>query len=580
LRIPRSLVLLLAVAALVASIGYFWRNRVDSGQNAKGGPRSGGKVVVTYRSEPGSFNRYVAPRVAEDLIARLIHATLVRVDRTTGQVEPRLAREWSTSPDGLTWVFTLEKGITFSDGVPFTAADVVFSFRALYDPAVKSALGSSLLIGGEQMKVRALDAHTVSIVLPKSYAPGISLLDALPILPEHKLRAALDAGAFADAWGVTTAVSEMAGLGPFVIKEYRPGQRLAFGRNPRFWKRDESGRVLPYLDELELQFTPEQNAEVLRLQAGEADLMTDRVRFEDLASLQDLAKQGRVTLHTAGVSIGPDMLWFNLDPAAKSAQGRAWLQHDELRHAISRAVSRTTIVNTVFLGEAVEIAGPITPGHGEWFLRDLPLPAFDPADAVRRLASIGLKDRNGDGLLDDQRGKTASFSILTPKGNSIRERSVDIIQEQVRKIGLKVDVVALDGGAVRTALGEGNYDAIYYAVEADSLDPGRHLDFWLSSRPMHFWHPSQPTPSTTWEARIDQLMTQQSTTVDHAERLRLFAEVQRLFAEHEPVVYFAAPKVIVATSARVGGVKAALFAPNVLWNAEKLFIQASADSRR
>jgi peptide/nickel transport system substrate-binding protein len=269
----------------------------ESSQNAPSTPKSGGKLVATYRTEPSSFNRYVAPGDAEDVIARLIHATLVRMDRTTGKIEPRLAREWTSSPDGLTWIFKLQDGLTFSDGVPFTAADVVFSFRALYDPKVNSEIASSLQIGGKPMQVRALDAQTVSIVFPSAYAPGIALLDAMPILPEHKLKAALDAGTFRDAWSVTTPLTEIAGLGPFIIEEYAPGRRLVFARNPKFWRRDSAGRPMPYVDRLELQFVADQNTETLRLQAGEADLTTRGIRFEDLASLKDLAGRGTVALH-------------------------------------------------------------------------------------------------------------------------------------------------------------------------------------------------------------------------------------------------------------------------------------------
>ncbi len=513
-------------------------------------------------------------------MARLIHATLIRVDRKTGKVEPRLAREWTASPDGLTWTFMLRDDVTFSDGTPFTSADVVFSFQALYDPRVKSEIASSLLIGGRPMKVRALDDRTVTIVFPAPYAPGISLLDALPILPEHKLRAALEAGTFREAWGVTTPPADITGLGPFVIQEYVQGQRMVFARNPKFWLRDAFGRQLPYVDELELQFTPDQNTEVLRLQAGESDLMTDRVRFEDLASLQQLARSGRVALHRAGVSISPDMLWFNLDPASKSARDRPWLQREEFRHAIDRAVNRATIVNTVFLGEAVEIAGPITPGHGDWFLPDLPRPAFDPAEAAKQLTAIGLVDRNGDGLRDDERGRTASFTLLTQKGHSVRERSAAIIQEQLRQIGLKMDLVSLEPRSMIGQWSAGDYDAIYFAVEFDSFDPGRNLDFWLSSGSFHFWHPNQVKPSTTWEARIDDLMTRQSTTLDPVERHRLCADAQRVLAEHAPVLYFAAPNVTVATSARVGGVEASVLTPNVLWNAEGLYVTAAASGAR
>jgi peptide/nickel transport system substrate-binding protein len=508
----------------------------------------------------------------------MIHATLVRMDRTTGKLEPRLAREWTSSPDGLTWVFKLQDGVSFSDGVPLTSADVVFSFRALYDLKVNSEIASSLMIDGKPMQARALDAQTVSIVFPSPYAPGITLLDALPILPEHKLKAALDAGTFRDAWSVTAPLGEIVGLGPFVIEEYLPGRRLVFARNPKFWRHDSAGRPMPYVDRLELQFVADQNTESLRLQAGEADVTTGGVRFEDLASLQELARRGQVVLHDAGVSISPDVLWFNLEPGV--AADRPWLQREELRHAIAHAVNRSTIANTVFLGQAEEIAGPITTGHGEWFLPDLRPAAYDPAKAISLLSSIGLKDRTGDGLLDDARGRTASFALLTQKGHSVRERTAAIIKEQLRKIGLTVDLVPLEAQTMRAQWRDKKYDAILYAVEFDAFDPARNMEFWLSSGSFHFWRPGQKAPATPWEAHIDDVMTRESMTVDPVQRRQLVADAQRVLAEHAPVLYFVAPHVTVATSARVGGVTASVLNPAVLWNAEGLFVIASPGAKR
>lgn len=550
----------------------------ESGQKTAGTPQNGGRLVATYRSEPSSFNRYVATDDADDLVARLVHATLVRMDRKTGKLEPRLAREWTSSPDGLTWIFKLQEGISFSDGVPFTAADVVFSFRALYDPKVGSELASSLLIDEKPLQVRALDPQTVSIVFPAPYAPGIELLDAMPILPEHKLRAALDAGKFREAWSLTTPPGEIAGLGPFVIEEFAHGQRLVFARNPKFWRHDAAGRAMPYVDRLELQFVADQNTETLRLQAGEADLTTRGVRSEDLAALKDLAGRGQIVLHDAGVSIAPEMLWINLAPGV--ATDRPWLQREELRHAIAHAVNRQMIVNTVFLGQAEEVAGPITRGHGDWFLPDLKPAAYDQALAISLLKSIGLTDRNGDGLLDDARGQTASFAILTQKGNSVRERTALVVQDQLRKVGLQVNIVPLEPRSMRQQWQDNKYDALLFGVEFDSFDPARNMEFWLSSGPFHVWQPGQKTPATPWEARIDELMTLQSITLDSTQRHQLVADAQRVLAEHAPVLYFAAPRITVATSARVGGVIASVLNPAVLWNAEGLYVTSSPGAIR
>ena len=169
--------------------------------------------------------------------------------------------------------------------------------------------------------------------------------------------------------------------------------------------------------------------------------MYSAVRFEDLDALRKLEKQSQVKLHTAGVSIAPDFCGSTSHPIRPPARQRPWLQSEGLRHAISMAVDRQALVNTVFLGEAVAIAGPITPGHGEWFAPDAARPVFDRDAARRALAAAGLTDRNSDGLVDDATGKTARFSILTPKGNTVRERSAAMIQEQLRQVGLEVDVV-------------------------------------------------------------------------------------------------------------------------------------------
>ena len=89
-----------------------------------------------------------------------------------------------------------------------------------------SPVASSMLIQGKPIEVRALDAHTITVKLPSTYGPGLSFLDSIPILPAHKLRAALDAGKFNEAWGVTTPPAEIVGLGPFVIDSYKAGERL------------------------------------------------------------------------------------------------------------------------------------------------------------------------------------------------------------------------------------------------------------------------------------------------------------------------------------------------------------------
>ena len=106
---------------------------------------------------------------------------------------------------------------------------------------------------------------------------------------------------------------------------------------------------------------------------------------------------------------------------------------------------------------------------------------------------------------------------------------------------------------------------MYYRVNTTDTDPAINPDFWLSSGSAHFWDMGQKTPATDWERRIDELMTRQAASPDMGERKRLFDQVQQIFAEHQPVVYFVAPRVYVATSSRVINVSPALTVPQLLW---------------
>ena len=162
----------------------------------------------------------------------LTQARLVRINRLTDVAEPWLASEWTASPDGRSISLTLRPDVTWSDGAPFDADDVAFSFRAAYDQANGSVLAAALTIGGGAIVTTVVDPHHVKLTFPAPFAPGVRVLDALPIYPRHALEASLADGTFAKAWGLTTAPAGMPGLGPFVVESYTPGQRIVFGRNP------------------------------------------------------------------------------------------------------------------------------------------------------------------------------------------------------------------------------------------------------------------------------------------------------------------------------------------------------------
>ena len=541
---------------------------------AAAGPVRGGSLTVSIRSEPGTFNR-LSPRGGNqgpvDALTRVMHATLVRVNRVTGDIEPWLAEKWTTSADGRSYTLTLRDGVTFSDGQPFTSADVAFTFQALYDPAVDSPVASAVKVDGKPLQVATPDPRTVVVTMPAAFAPGIALLDNVPILPKHQLQAALDAHTFAEAWGTKTPPGEMAGLGPFTIGEYVPGQRITFARNPRYFRKDASGAALPYLDRLVMEFIAGgQDPEILRLESGAVDFMSQAdVRPEDIAALRRLRDGGSLQLLEVGVSVDPNCLWFNLTPGAAAGKNKPYLLRPEFRRAISLAVDRAAIANTVYLGAAAPAYGPITPGNKTWYSPSPRTEVHDPAQAKTLLAGLGLTDHNRDGMLDDWKGQPVSFSILVQRG-TIRERTVTMVQEQLRQVGIGVDVVGMDVPSMFGRFGKGDYESIYHGFQASAFDPGLNLDLWLSGGSAHVWNTGAPAP---WEQALDVVMKKQAAAGTLAERQQLLREAERIFAENLPQIYFVAPKVTVAMSRKVGGAVPVLLDPKILWNADSLFVK-------
>ena len=190
---------------------------------------------------------------------------------------------------------------------------MLFTFQAIYDPKVDSVLASSLKIDGKPLIVTAPDAKTVVVKLPHTFGPGIALLDNVHLAPKHKLRGgAQGRHVRASRWVSPRRPPTSSRIGPFKLTSYAPGQRLVFDRNPRYWKKDAAGVQLPYLDQVVLEIVPDQNAELVRLQSGQIDMLQQQVRPEDIATLRPLEQQGKLKLIELGVSADPDLFFFNL----------------------------------------------------------------------------------------------------------------------------------------------------------------------------------------------------------------------------------------------------------------------------
>src|SRR6185436_2601596 len=200
----------LGVTAGLLAAFFLLRGPSTRDAGATLGPQKrGGQIVGSIRSTPRSFNRLLAADAASDLFSVLTQGRLVRVNRSSFDLEPWLAEKWESSSDGRTHTVHLRQGVTWSDGTPFTSADVLFSLRAAYDEKSHSVIGTSLRVANAPITATAPDANTVVFTYPAASGPGMRLLEMLPILPKHKLGAALDAGTFAKTWDTSTAPPEI-----------------------------------------------------------------------------------------------------------------------------------------------------------------------------------------------------------------------------------------------------------------------------------------------------------------------------------------------------------------------------------
>jgi peptide/nickel transport system substrate-binding protein len=189
------------------------------------------------------------------------------------------------------------------------------------------------------------------------------------------------------------------------------------------------------------------------------------------------------------------------------------------------------------------------------------------------LAGIGLTNRDADPWLEDAAGNEAGFNVIAYKGNSSVERGSAILRDELAKIGIRVDVALLEQGAVIQRMVKGEFESIMMIVNATSLDPAMNADFWLSSGSAHLWNMGQPKPATDWEKAIDDVMVTVMSSVDYAERKRAFDQIQGIFAENLPVLFFVAPRLYMGVSTRVGGLTPSILRPQLLWNVERMTVK-------
>jgi peptide/nickel transport system substrate-binding protein len=540
----------------------------------------GGHLTIGQRSEPKTLNPVTATdAVSREVIGRLM-GDLVEINRSTQQTEPALAKSWKISPDGRMFTLQLRKGIRFSDGHPFDADDVIFSFAVYMDEAVDSPQRDLLIIDGKPLAVNKLDQYTVRFTLPRPYAAAERLFDGLAMLPKHLLEKPYREGHFTQAWSLNTQASEVAGLGPFRLKQYVPGQRLVVERNPYYWKVDRENQRLPYLDELVFLFVGTEDAQVMRFEAGETDIIS-RLSSENYNLLSREKTRSSAQLADMGPSLEYNFLLFNLNDLSgkkldEVAGKQVWFRDLKFRQAISAVVDRDSIVRLVYGNRGAALWGNVGPGNKLWINQALPHPARSVETARQFLKGAGYSWNPAGQLLDTAK-HPVEFTIITSSSNSQRMKMATLLQDDLSQLGMQVHVVPLEFRAVIDRVFQSfDYDAAIMGLGGGDADPNPEMNVWAFNGTSHLWHLGETQPATDWERELDQLMQQQMVTLDYAKRKQLYDRAQQLIAENLPFIFLGTPNILAGADARVGNFHPAALDPYTLWNADELYVRVPA----
>ncbi len=546
--------------------------------------RPGGRLVVSLRGEPKTLNPLIAADARSREVIAVMQADLVHINRATQLTEPALAKSWKISPDGLAYTLALRQGIKFSDGQPLDADDVLFTFRVYLDESVHATQRDLLIVGGKPIVVRKVDALTVVFQLAKTYGVGERLFDGLAILPRHLLEKPYQEGKLGQIGSLVTASDQWAGLGPFRLKEYVAGQRLVLERNPYYWKSDAKGNRLPYVDELVFLFVSNADAQVLKFQSGEIDMIS-QLGAENFSVLS--RQQRGYTMLDAGPGLEYNFLFFNLSDAGEKAspetlRKQKWFREVKFRQAASAAVDREAIVRLVYQGRGAALWGLVAPGNRRWGNEKLAHPARSLERARTLLKEAGFSWSNGpqgEFTLLDSGGKPVEFSILTSSSNADRAKMAALIQDDLKQLGMRVQVVPLEFRSLLDRVTQTKeYDACVMGMASFDADPNSDINVWLSSGGMHWWNPSQAPPATPWEAEIDRLIEEQMSARSFEQRKKIYDRAQEVLTENQPMIFLASPNILAGAKNSIGNFHPAVLEPYVLWNVEQLYLKMGTEN--
>jgi len=400
--------------------------------------------------------------------------------------------------------FKLRRGVRWHDGKPFTAADVLFTYHAFMDEKVASPRRSSYEL---IRKVETPDDLTVRAVYKRPYSPA-ALSWMMGILPSHILKGK------DTRWWAEHYNRAPIGTGPFKFEEWRTNQIITMRKNPDYWEGE------PHLDRVVMRFIPDPLSLRLCFETGEIDVLGVQPhalgamrKNPDYRIISDLSK--------SYVYVG-----WNLQ--------RPLFQDKRVRHALAHAVNVPAIIKYVLYGQGVQSRGIYHPNYF-WANNDIEPLEYDPERAKRLLAEAGWKDRDNEGYLVKD-GKRFAFTLITNQGNEIRKDIVTLVQSDLKKLGIDVDVAIYEW-------------TVFIGKKIDTHEFDACVLGWTS--PPNFdqyqlWHSSQSKPGglnfvSYANPEVDRLIELARSEFDHELIKKYCRKIQRIIYDDQPYLFLYVP---------------------------------------
>ena len=470
-----------------------------------GGVDLDGTLRFSLGGEVSVLNPILSTDNVSSAVEGAIFTGLVAVNEKLEMI-PDLAERWAVSPDGKTWTFHLRKNVKWHDGVPFTAEDVKFTFDSILNQKVNSVRRSDFIIEGKPIEFKAVDKYTVQAILPQPFAPFL-INAGIGIIPKHLL-----AGKDINKADFNR---KPVGTGPFIFKEWRSGDHVTVVRNPDYYL----GK--PKLAQIIYKEIPDENSRLVALEADEID-ETD-IPPKDYARMKT-AKGVNVYEYDALLYT---YLGFNL-ASPKFA-------NPKVRQALAYATDKKQLVDLIFKGLASPAYAPSAPVS--WaYSNKVPKYEFNIEKAKQLLKEAGQE--------------SLEFTILVNQGNKEREKAAVILQQQYKKVGVKVNIRVLEWSAllkiVNAPKDPKDFDAVIMGWSL-GLDPDAYSIWHSSQYPKGFNFVKYNNPE------VDKLLAEGRTTIKKSERRKIYRQLWNLIAADQPYIFLWYPKTVSGIRDRVGG---------------------------